>query len=196
MTSKLLVVLCACGAAFSSSAAETVYVTDSLKLGLFRTEDTNDAPFQTLSSGAGLEVLERNASYARVRTEDGQVGWVKTAYLVAQKPAVRRVAELEAELDSLRAELDDAHRDSASITGVAKTALATPISGDVAGAENAADLRIENARLEASLDQFRGSLPLPWVIAALVVVAAGGFLAGLWWLDALIRRRHGGFRVY
>jgi hypothetical protein len=173
-----------------------VYVTDSLKLALYRTEDTNDAPLQTLSSGAGLEVLERNASLARVRTEDGQVGWVRTAYLVAQKPAVRRVAELEAELDSLQAELDDAHRDSASITGTAKTTLATPTSGDVAGGENAEELRAENARLEASLDQFRGSLPLPWVIAALVVVGAGGFLAGLWWLDALIRRRHGGFRVY
>ena len=32
--------------------------------------------------------------------------------------------------------------------------------------------------------------------AALLVTLAAGFVAGLWWLDALIRRRHGGFRVY
>ena len=24
----------------------------------------------------------------------------------------------------------------------------------------------------------------------------GGFAGGLWWLDSLIRRRHGGFRIY
>jgi len=33
-------------------------------------------------------------------------------------------------------------------------------------------------------------------INKLVVSLVAGFLAGLWWLDALIRRRHGGFRVY
>jgi hypothetical protein len=37
---------------------------------------------------------------------------------------------------------------------------------------------------------------LPWVAAALVVALVAGFVAGLWWLDATIRRRHGGFRVY
>ena len=34
------------------------------------------------------------------------------------------------------------------------------------------------------------------VAVALLVTLAGGFVTGLWWLDALIRRRHGGFRIY
>ena len=38
--------------------------------------------------------------------------------------------------------------------------------------------------------------PVVWVIVALVVTLVGGFAGGLWWLDALIRRRHGGFRIY
>ena len=57
-------------------------------------------------------------------------------------------------------------------------------------------LKEENETYEARLERYRGSLPLPWVGAALLVVGVGGFLSGLWWLDALIRRRHGGFRVY
>jgi len=39
-------------------------------------------------------------------------------------------------------------------------------------------------------------VPWPWVVGALVVALGVGFIAGYWWLDASIRRRHGGFRVY
>ena len=67
------------------AAAETAYVTDSLRLGLHHAEDTSDSPFQNLVSGAALEVLERTPSYAHVRTAEGQEGWVKSAYLVAQE---------------------------------------------------------------------------------------------------------------
>jgi hypothetical protein len=192
MVAVLLCALGACAAGQALGAAEIAYVTDSLRLGLHRTTDTSDAPFETLLSGAALEVLERNSSFARVRAEDGQEGWVKTAYLVSQKPAVRRVAELEAELKSARADLD-ARR------GLAAEAVDPPSRTVVPSAEDTravADLRDANARLETALERSRGSLPLPWVIGALVVAGSAGFLAGLWWLDALIRRRHGGFRVY
>ena len=57
-------------------------------------------------------------------------------------------------------------------------------------------LREENSAHEERLETYRYALPIKWVIPALVVVLVAGFLAGLWWLDALIRRRHGGFRVY
>jgi SH3 domain protein len=194
MISKIILALCACCAGSALGAAEIAYVTDSLRLGLHRADDTSDAPFQNLLSGAALEVLERNANFAHVRTEDGQEGWVKTTYLVGQKPAIRRVAELEVEVQSLRAELN-ASRQLAADTPDSLPARADRAADD-GGAGAVADLRVENARLEATLEQFRGSLPVVWVIGALVVVGAGGFLTGLWWLDALIRRRHGGFRVY
>jgi hypothetical protein len=195
MISKIIWALCACCAGSALGAAEIAYVTDSLRLGLHRADDTSDAPFQNLLSGAALEVLERNANFAHVRTEDGQEGWVKTSYLVGQKPAVRRVAELEVELQSLRAELNASRHSVFADAADSLPARADRASGD-RGVSAEADLRAENARLAATLEQFRGSLPVAWVIGALVVVGAGGFLTGLWWLDALIRRRHGGFRVY
>jgi hypothetical protein len=191
MIAKIVLALCACWAGRALAAAEIVYVTDSLRLGLHHADDTSDAPFQNLLSGAALEVLERTSNFAHVRTEDGQEGWVKTTYLVAQKPAVRRVAELEAELESMRAELNAPRHLPADTSDIPAARESTD-----GAAAAVSDLRVENARLEASLDEFRGSLPLGWVLGALVVVAAGGFLSGLWWLDSLIRRRHGGFRVY
>ena len=82
----VLVLLVICGSATSASA-ETLYVTDILRLGLHHAEDTSDQPFENLVSGAPLEIIEKKSNFAHVRTADGQEGWVKSAYLVAEKPS-------------------------------------------------------------------------------------------------------------
>ncbi len=183
----------------SPAEADTAYVTDSLRLGLHHTDDTSDRPFENLVSGTPLEIIERNTNYARVRTPDGQEGWVKSNYLVQQKPALLRVAELEAELAGLRGEFNEVRSAHSSaeheLSRLDKEAAATAGSTD-AIQETLDRLKSENEAYEARLESYRRSLPLPWVGAALVVTLAAGFVAGLWWLDALIRRRHGGFRVY
>jgi SH3 domain protein len=198
---NLIVVVCGSVAAVpaTSAEAETAYVTDSLRLGLHRSDDTSDRPFENLVSGTALEVVERNPNYARVRTPGGQEGWVKSAYLVDVKPAQLRVAELEEELAGLRGQVDQAQsaRSSAEdeLNRLGKQVAATTGSAD-AIQDTLGRLKRENEAYEARLESYRGSLPLRWVAAALVVTLVGGFAAGLWWLDALIRRRHGGFRVY
>ena len=97
----LIATLCACTA---TASAETLYVTDSLRLALYASEDMSDRPLANLTSGAPVQVLDRSASLARVRTAAGEEGWVKATYLVPEKPARTRVAELEAELAGLRSE--------------------------------------------------------------------------------------------
>lgn len=181
------------------AAAQTAYVTDSLRLGLHHESDTSGRAFDNLVSGTAIEILERVPNFARVRTPDGQEGWVKSAYLVEQKPAALRVAELEAQIASLRdevraagkaresaeAQLDQLRRELAASTGSTETIQ-----------ETLGRLKSENQAYESRLETYRRSLPWPWVAAALVVAAVAGFAGGLWWLDALIRRRHGGFRIY
>jgi SH3 domain protein len=189
-------VLASCAGA---AMAETAYVTDSLRLGIHQESDTSGRPFDNLVSGTALEVLERVPNFARVRMPDGREGWVKSVYLVDQKPAALRVAELEAELAALREEAEHARHARVSAEDeldrlgkqVADTSGSSEAIQDTLGR-----LKQENAAYEARLESYRRSLPLPWVAAALVVALVGGFVAGLWWLDSLIRRRHGGFRVY
>lgn len=186
-------------AAATAMAAETAYVTDSLRLGLYADADASGTPSQNLVSGTALEVLERTQGYARVRTAAGSEGWVKSTYLVDEKPARLRVAELETELATLRGDADRARaarvnaEDELHRLGkqVAVTTGSTDAIQDTLGR-----LKNENETYEARLESYRWSLPLPWVAAALVVALGAGFVSGLWWLDALIRRRHGGFRVY
>ena len=190
----VLLMSCAAGA-----SAETAYVTDMLRLGLHRAEDTSDSAFRTLVSGAQLEILERRADYARVRTMDGEVGWVRSAYLVTDRPARLRLGEIEAEIDRVREELMAALTAGDAAEGEAgelndpvrlRSGSAEPVH------ETLARLQQENAAYASRLEIDRRSVPLSWAGAALLVTLIGGFVAGMAWIDYLSRRRHGGFRVY
>ncbi len=181
------------------ASAETAYITDILRLGFHHAEDTSDRPFRTLLSGTELEVLERTTNFARVRAADGQEGWVKSAYLVADKPAQLRVAETEAALESIQLELDLA--ESAKLAAEQQLAQATQHVGAAAASSGAiestlARLKAQNVDFERRLATYRGSIPIPWVLGALFVVLCAGFAAGMAWVDYTSRRRHGGFRVY
>lgn len=182
-----------------SAAAETAYVTDSLRLGLHAASDTSDRPFENLLSGTAVEVLERNTNYARVKLADGREGWVKAAYLVTEKPAAARVVELESEIDTLETEVAQAKTAQATAQHELMR-LTSELTGKAGSAETIQQtierLEAENRAYQERIEKYRYTLPLMWVMPALVVTLVAGFLAGLWWLDALIRRRHGGFRVY
>ena len=189
----------ALGAWAGSVGAETVYVTDSLRLGLHAAADTSDRPFDNLVSGTAVEVLERNSNYARVRLADGREGWVKATFLVVEKPAAARVLDLEAEIGGFEQAAATAKTAQAAaeheLAGLRSELQATTGSAESIQ-ETIERLQRENGAHEERLEGYRHALPLAWVIPAVVVALVGGFLLGLWWLDTWIRRRHGGFRVY
>ncbi len=182
-----------------TAAAETAYVTDMLRLGLYKSADGSGAAFDNLSSGDAVEIVQRSGNYALVRLGDGRQGWVKSAFLVNEKPARARLTEIEAQKADLSAALSlaQAGRDKA------EQALARLKQQDASARDEAETARSRLTRLEqqnrnyeARLERYRYSLPLPWVTAALGLTLLAGFVAGWWWLDARIRRRHGGFRIY
>ncbi len=181
------------------ATAETVYVTDNLRLGLHQAPDTSDRAFRTLDSGQELEILFRDRNYAHVALPDGVEGYVKAAYLVDDKPAKLIVAETQAEVVRLNAELEELRRQFA---GPAATISALQQEADDLQAQAGANeariekLSDENTGLRKSQAQFQYSLPLTWVGGATGVCLIGGFLLGLWWVDRRSRQRHGGIRIY
>lgn len=178
-----------------AAAAETAYVTDSLRLGIHRASDTSDQAFDNLISGTAVEVVERNGNYAHVRLEDGREGWVRTMFLVDTKPAAARILELETQVGQLEGALTAAKE--AEVTAEQELARLTNTTGAAEAIQDTVKrLQAENRAYEERFETYRYTLPLTWVVPAVVVALAAGFLAGLWWLDARIRRRHGGFRVY
>ena len=181
------------------AAAETAYVTDNLKLGLYEAEDTSGRAFRTLDSGQSMEVLIRAVNYANVRLPDGTEGWVKSAYLVDDKPAKLIVEETIVERDALAAELEQAKQAFAEPAATID-ALRNETSVLTAQLESAqgeiTTLQEENASIQGMKEQYRGSVPLSWVGGATLVCLIVGLLGGLWWSDYRSRRRHGGIRIY
>ena len=181
------------------AAADTAYVTDNLRLGLHAAEDTSDRAFRVLESGQPMEVLLRAGNYANVRLPDGTEGWVKTGYLVDEKPAKLIVAETAAERDALAAELAEAKaafaEPAATIDNLQSEATGLTTQLDSAQSQ-ITQLQEENASIQGMKERYRGSVPLSWVGGAMVVFLIAGLLAGLWWADRSSRRRHGGIRIY
>ena len=181
------------------AAAETAYVTDNLKLGLYEAEDTSGRAFRTLDSGQSMEVLIRAVNYANVRLPDGTEGWVKSAYLVDDKPAKLIVEETIVERDALAAELEQAKQafaePAATIDALRNETSALTAQLEIAQGEITA-LQEENASIQGMKKQYKGSLPLSWVGSATLVCLIVGLLGGLWWSDYRSRRRHGGIRIY
>lgn len=106
----LLLALCltAQPALVSVTHAETEYVTDSLEITLRAGESTRYRIIRMLPSGTPLEVLSVNPStdYARVRTQDGTVGFVLERELQKEPTARMRLTEMEKRLSELQAEPD------------------------------------------------------------------------------------------
>lgn len=181
------------------AAAQTAYVTDNLRLGLHRAEDTSDSAFRTLESGQEVEILARGRNYAQVRLPDGTLGYVKVAYLVDDKPAKLIVTQTQAaneELEQKLAELNAAFsRPAATIAALEKQLADGRAALDEALASSA-ELQDQNVSLRNRQSQYKYSVPITWVGGALAVILLAGFLGGLWWTDYRSRKRHGGIRIY
>jgi uncharacterized coiled-coil protein SlyX len=180
-------------------SAQTAYVTDNLRLGLHRAEDTSDRAFRTLESGQELTVLARGPLYAQVRLPDGTEGWVKAGFLVDDKPAKLVVEQTRAELERVQQELADTREAFSGSAGRIAELESTVASqtDDLSEARSMlAELREENEGFRQSMSLYQFSLPWPMVLGAAVVALALGFVAGMWWIDHRSRRRHGGFRIY
>jgi len=178
--------------------ADSMYVTDILRLGLHASSDTSDQPFRMLASGDELEILERSRYYAQVRTANGDVGWVKASYLIDEKPAQARLTELTRERDRLASELatlSDRLSDNSNELESLRSEREGMEQNAAAVAKELDRLSTDNEKLTAKVAAYRYSVPMLWVFGIGVLTIVGGFLGGWWWADAKQRQRHGGFRI-
>ena len=95
------ILLCALSLLPALGIAEQVYVTDKLYLGIYQNSDGSGPQLKAIPSGTVLDVQERQGLYARIKTEDGTEGWVKSHFLVTNAPAIVRIREFESQVENL-----------------------------------------------------------------------------------------------
>ena len=176
--------------------ATTAYVSDELVLGVYSEQNNQGQRLTTLHSGAKLETLAVTGDFTQVRLSDGTTGWVKSAYLTTQEPAVVRIKQLQDELDRSRAttpamaeaaarsELEQLKRELGTKQGelVAANATLTPPGSSAAMA---------GAGMQAA------SPARAWIeVAATLAALIAGFCLGYATLARRIRHKYGGLKVY
>jgi Bacterial SH3 domain len=183
--------------------AATAYVSDELVLGVYSEQNNQGQRLTTLHSGASVETLAVNGDFTQVRLNDGTIGWVKSAYLTTQEPAVVRIKQLQDELDRSRAttpalaeaaarsELDQLKRELAAKQAelMAANAALTPSGGSTAAAGG--------ARAPAMGSRTAASSARAWIgVAATLASLMVGFCLGYATLARRIRHKYGGLKVY
>jgi len=208
-----------------NAGAATVYVTSQLQFGLHADKSIGSAVIKLLPTGAPLELIKTEDSFSYVRTEDGTSGWIDNSYLTEEVPLAGftaispsqpasadnagdgssveqqlkservRTGELQVQIAELRKRLgQDGSNDSlyAKIDQLAveKKQLEVQLAQILEGNGPAGEV----SRPAADSDE-GGLYNLRNLLIALSVALLAGIIAGLYLMDFLYRRRHGGFRI-
>ena len=182
----------------SFAQAETAYVTDMLQLEMYATAQMTGPPVKRLRSGDQLEVTERKGRYARVKFGNKE-GWVKSLYLQEKEPARTRVNKLEDSNEKLTGSVNKLQVELEA-KQVRVSELEALQSGELeqqaATETELIRLQEENARLGDKLGTYIGSVPLSWLLIAVVLSLLAGASGGWFYIDKRSRNKHGGYRVY
>jgi SH3 domain protein len=98
-----------------STHADTRYVSDMLILTLREGQGPQYKIIRTLKTGTPIEVLEESTRYLRVRTQEGEEGWVEKQYISPEEPKAVILAGLKKETNRLKARVEELEIDQAAL---------------------------------------------------------------------------------
>ncbi|MGD2270515.1 MAG: TIGR04211 family SH3 domain-containing protein [Desulfobacterales bacterium] len=82
--------------------AETMYVTDVLRLAVRSAKGSDQGFLAVLKSGQTVEIIQMDDKWARVRLPDGKEGWVLHRYLTARETKGIILERLQKRYDALK----------------------------------------------------------------------------------------------
>ena len=89
----------------SQVQGRTLYVTDELSITMRTGPSLQHRVVRMLPSGTSFHVLEESGDYYRVRTTDGNEGWVLKQYAMDRTPRALVIRQLESNISDLRERL-------------------------------------------------------------------------------------------
>ena len=150
--------------------AEPAWVSGEVRLNLRSGAGNQFRILGVLKTGDSLQVLERSEKWTKVRTAEGEEGWIPGGYLNPQPPPAIRLEELEVEVATLRNVLESAESEASGLRQRSEDLA----SNDSDQKAEIARLTKENYRLHA------GERWAEWITGALVLstgMALGALLS-------------------
>lgn len=193
---------------------EVKYVTDKLRLSLYKRADSNSGTKKLLVSGDVLDVLERSGPYSKVRTRAGNTGWVKNGFLVSSPPASFLLLEEKKKNEILARQLEQ-YADTKKLVEDYENTISKMDTDFQSSEQSLAEAKqeVENlSQFNTELNQQivssqQGKITLLDLIALLkqfwyaavgivLVFLISGIITGRQMVEAKIRRRFQGIKVW
>ena len=172
-----MVVLAASLGAALPAAAENAWVKGEVRLNLRTGAGTQFRIVTGLKTGDKVAVLARNDSWTQVKVlESNKVGWIPAGFLDAEPPPGLRLAQLEEEVNELRAQLTTTTEEASTLRTQ---------NSEIAGRDG--DQRSEIERLTHDNMRLRAGARWPYMIAGASILAAGMIVGAI--LHAMGGRR-------
>ncbi|HTT08784.1 MAG TPA: TIGR04211 family SH3 domain-containing protein [Gammaproteobacteria bacterium] len=141
----------------ATGAAETVYVTDKLLVGVHADKTVDSPILKVFPSGTTFEVLKREGDFAQVKGPEGITGWVDSSYITSDQPAAAVVQMLESKNKDLEENLKTAEAKAADLDAKLKAAPAAPGGANKPASDQQIDkLRKDNDDLQKAVNAERG----------------------------------------
>lgn len=171
----------------SVSAAEYVYISDNLRVGVRKDPVSGTPPISVVFTGMRLETHEKIDGYLKITTDKGVTGWIKDIYVTKKAPAIIRLNALQAKHNKLKKELS-AGGDNAEILEKANLSLSRQLE----------EMKLEqrewvSERAKLMAVQYQESSWF-WLVKIVILIIVS-FVAGIFWYKGYVMKRLGGLRV-
>lgn len=163
--------------------AETAYVGDNLRVGLRPQPDTKTQPLTIITSGDKLEILEATDKYSRIRTVDGQEGWVRNIYLSTTPPAKLLIKDVREKYQRAQQEILSLQK-----------GLANGNKENQALDHNIKRLNEEAFKLHQELGALHSDSKKSWIYMTIAAISLIGlaFTLGILWHKQQVAKKLGG----
>ena len=170
-----------------SAHADRRYVSDSLIVTLREAPTKGSMAIRKLRTDTPVEVFEESGRYLRVRTEEGEEGWVGKQYMSSEVPKPIIIEGLRKEIDRLKARIKEFEEGGNPMLDKLKAVEQSHLAKVKELEESAAEIVGERSRLRKANDQLhrdvehlqkeiadlKGTGKLRWFLAGAAVFCLG-----------------------
>ena len=98
-----------------SAQAESMYVTDVLKVDLRTGPSTGYKIIKMVESGEKIELIEPGQDWSLVRLNDGKEGWILNRYMKSDETSKIKLVKLESEHSTLKAKVNSIFEENSEL---------------------------------------------------------------------------------
>jgi SH3 domain protein len=167
--------------------ADRRYISDRLIVSLRAAPEKDGMRIRTLISNTPVEVVEESGQYLKVRTEQGEEGWIEKRYISSELPKPIIIDGLKKEIDQLQARIRDFEAGKNPLADKLKAVEerhfakvreleehAAKLAGDRSKLQKSNDrLHNEIERLNHEIARHKGTGKLQWFLAGAAVFCLG-----------------------